>query len=80
MVACEHTQPLPHTKECACGDRNSAARAECLARVRKSLQAGKLLHKEAEAETHSVVTANRFELVTLRRAKVLGKIGKGTAT
>src|SRR5262245_17852081 len=41
---------------------------------------GKLLHGKAETETYHVVTTSRFVLVTFRRAKVLRKIGKGTAT
>jgi hypothetical protein len=38
------------------------------------------LHKEADTETDNVGTAIGFVFVTIRRAKVLGKIGKGTAT
>ena len=41
---------------------------------------GKLLHTKAKPETYYVVTAIRLVLVTLRRAQVLGEIGKGTAT
>src|SRR4051812_6214633 len=48
--------------------------------LRKNRRRGQLLHGEAETETHNVVPATRFVLVTIRRAKVLGKIGKGTAT
>src|SRR5438309_5397949 len=54
----------------ACGSAGSGA----------SWRRGTLLHGEADTETHNVVTASRFVLVTIRRAKVLRKIGEGTAT
>ena len=39
-----------------------------------------LLHEKTNTEANRMVTSARLVLVTKRRAKVLGKIGKGTAT